>query len=375
MPIDARISMGLRPQTYDAFAAYDTGRQNEQTFRTNQMAMQRRLDAQAALNAMRQPVSPAMQPGSVGPAITGGPLPSVNAMGAGAPMPAAVVAPAAPVNAARDMSTLYQFMDIPEVKNYVDEINRQETARVTAAGRAIDDERLGQTASQQQVAYTIDRAMPMLARLTRDPSDENLDALAADFLSTPGINRTYAEQQIAQIRAAPPAARPSLIADFMNVDAQGRAARAATFPDVRTISYGDAIGGMPNSDPAALTAPIPERAVALSPAQRRQDERSAEENAREDARNLQRRWDAYDDAVATHNRWVESAEGPQQRAQRAQAPVPRAPAEPRPGSSAPAPAAPRGGGGAVVDVTTRAQAEALEPGTRYRTPDGRVYTR
>jgi hypothetical protein len=49
MPIDARISMGLRPQTYDAFAAYDTGRQNEQTFRTNQMAQQA-AQATAELN-------------------------------------------------------------------------------------------------------------------------------------------------------------------------------------------------------------------------------------------------------------------------------------------------------------------------------------
>lgn len=53
MPIDARISMGLRPQTYDAFAAYDTGRQNEQTFRTNQMAQQA-AQATAARNAMIQ---------------------------------------------------------------------------------------------------------------------------------------------------------------------------------------------------------------------------------------------------------------------------------------------------------------------------------
>jgi hypothetical protein len=53
MPIDARISMGLRPQTYDAFAAYDTGRQNEQTFRTNQMAQQAaQATAELSRNAM-----------------------------------------------------------------------------------------------------------------------------------------------------------------------------------------------------------------------------------------------------------------------------------------------------------------------------------
>jgi hypothetical protein len=49
MPIDARISMGLRPQTYDAFAAYDTGRAAAQTAQANQMAMQA-AQAEAELN-------------------------------------------------------------------------------------------------------------------------------------------------------------------------------------------------------------------------------------------------------------------------------------------------------------------------------------
>lgn len=277
MALDPRIALqGASFQAPDIQGALARG----QEYRQNQMTMERRAAAQAALNAMRQPVSPAMQPGSSGPPIAGAPLPSVNAMGAGAPMPAVAAAPAAPVNAARDMSTLYQFMDIPEIKNYVDEMNRQETARVTAAGRAIDDERLGATANQQRVDYTIARGMPMLARLTRDPSDANLDALAVGFLSTPGIDRAYAEQQIAEIRAVPPEARPALIADLMNVDAQGRAARAATFPDVRTISYGSTIGGLPNADPTALTAPIPERAVTLTPNQRRDEENREEDRQR-----------------------------------------------------------------------------------------------
>jgi len=342
MPIDPRIALMGNPDRTDVFNAFNTSRAAAQTAQTNQMAMERRAAAQAALqNYMRPPAAaaaPAMQPGSAGPPITGMPLPSVNAMGAGAPMPAA--APVAPVNAALDMSPLYQYLDIPEIKNYVDERNRQETARVTAAGRAVDDARLGDTANQQRVAYTIDRGMPMLARLTRDPSDANLDALAAGFLATPGIDRVYAEQRIAEIRSVPPEARPALIADFMNVDAQGRAARAATFPDVRTINYGKTIGGMPNSDPAALTAPIPERAVTLSPAAQAADERSDEERARQDARDLQRRWDAYDDAVVRHDQWVASAPGASEREQRTQAPRPRPPAEPRPGSNAPAPAAP-----------------------------------
>jgi len=49
MPIDARINMGLRPQTYDAFAAYDTGRAAAQTAQANQMAMQA-AQAEAELN-------------------------------------------------------------------------------------------------------------------------------------------------------------------------------------------------------------------------------------------------------------------------------------------------------------------------------------
>jgi hypothetical protein len=162
--------------------------------------------------------------------------------------------PAAPVNAARDMSPLYQYLDIPEIKNYVDEMARLETARTAAAGRAIDDERLGATANQQRVDYTINQALPMLAQLTRDPSDASLDRLAVGFLSTPGIDRAFAEQRIAEIRSVPPDARPALIADLMNVNPQGRAARAATFPDVRTFNDGTVMGGLPLSDPAALTS-------------------------------------------------------------------------------------------------------------------------
>lgn len=53
MPIDARISMGLRPQTYDAFAAYDTGRAAAQTAQANQMAMQAaQVEAELNRNAM-----------------------------------------------------------------------------------------------------------------------------------------------------------------------------------------------------------------------------------------------------------------------------------------------------------------------------------
>jgi hypothetical protein len=49
MPIDARISMGLRPQTYDAFGAFNTSRAAARTDLTNQMAQQA-AQATAALN-------------------------------------------------------------------------------------------------------------------------------------------------------------------------------------------------------------------------------------------------------------------------------------------------------------------------------------
>lgn len=87
MPIDARISMGLRPQTYDAFAAYDTGRQNEQTFRTNQMAQQA-AQATAARNAMIQQRAASVDfgdPNSVNEFARLGPetTPFIEAAGAG----------------------------------------------------------------------------------------------------------------------------------------------------------------------------------------------------------------------------------------------------------------------------------------------------
>ncbi len=84
--------------------------------------------------------------------------------------------------------------------------------------------------------------------------------------------------------ALPPEARAAYMADIANSYAQSRAARAAQYPDVRTINYGSTIGGLPNADPTALTAPIPERAVALTPAQVQQQQNREEDRAAPDFR-------------------------------------------------------------------------------------------
>jgi hypothetical protein len=287
MPIDARISMGLRPQTYDAFAAYDTGRQNEQTFRTNQMAMERRAAAQAALNAMRQPVSPAvqpapaMQPGSSGPPIAGAPLPSVNAMGAGAPMPAVAAAPAAPVNAARDMSTLYQFMDIPEVKNYVDEMNRQETARVTAAGRATDDARLGDANTRARVQFTVEQSMPLWGLASVNPTDEELIAARDRTLAIPGVDAALVNQTYAPVLAMPFEGRVRYMADLSNSYAQSRAAEELRAPGSEDFNAGDRITFRSKEGRARLPGEVPpDIAVRLTLGQRQSDENREEDRQR-----------------------------------------------------------------------------------------------
>jgi hypothetical protein len=232
MPIDPRIALMGAPIEYDTFGAMRQG----QEIRQNQMTMQRRADAQAALNAMRQPMSPAvqpapaMQPGSSGPPIMGAPLPSVNAMGAGAPMPAA--APAAPVNAARDMSTLYQFMDIPEVKNYVDEINRQETARVTAAGRATDDTRLQSAADIQRGNYTNGLLQQGALNLIDDQSDEAIISNAARLAELPGVDVPMINASRDALLAMPPSQRATTVRRTAAIDTGASRAAGLTEPNL-----------------------------------------------------------------------------------------------------------------------------------------------
>jgi hypothetical protein len=238
MALDPRIALqGIGIQAPDFLGAMRQG----QEYRQNQMTMERRAAAQAALNAMRQPASPAMQPGSSGPPIMGAPLPSVNAMGAGAPMPAVAAAPAAPVNAARDMSSLYQFMDIPEVKNYVDEMNRQETARVTAAGRATDDERLGDANTRARVQFTVEQSMPLWGLASVNPTDEELIAARDRTLAIPGVVAALVNQTYAPVLAMPFEGRVRYMADLSNSYAQSRAAEELRAPGSEDFNAGDRI--------------------------------------------------------------------------------------------------------------------------------------
>jgi len=275
MALDPRIAlMGTQWQAPDIQGALARG----QEYRQNQMTMQRRADAQAALNAMRQPVSPAvqpapaMQPGSSGPPIMGAPLPSVNAMGAGAPMPAA--APAAPVNSARDMSTLYQFMDIPEVKNYVDEINRQETARVTAAGRATDDTRLAEANTRARVQFTVEQSMPLWGLASVNPTDEELIAARDRTLAIPGVDAALVNQTYAPVLAMPYEGRVRYMADMSNSYAQSRAAEELRAPGSEDFNAGNRITFRPKEGRARLPGEVPpDIAVALTPGQVQTEQR------------------------------------------------------------------------------------------------------
>jgi hypothetical protein len=287
MPIDPRIALAGVSPTYDFMGAFNTSRAAAQTAQANQMAMERRAAAQAALNAMRQPMSPAMQPapamqpGSSGPPIMGAPLPSVNAMGAGAPMPAVAAAPAAPVNAARDMSTLYQFMDIPEVKNYVDEMNRQETARVTAAGRATDDERLGDANTRARVQFTVEQSMPLWGLASVNPTDEELIAARDRTLAIPGVDAALVNQTYAPVLAMPFEGRVRYMADLSNSYAQSRAAEELRAPGSEDFNAGDRITFRSKEGRARLPGEVPpDIAVALTPGQRQSDENREEDRQR-----------------------------------------------------------------------------------------------
>jgi hypothetical protein len=339
MALDPRIAlMGTQWQAPDIQGALAKG----QEYRTNQMAAQRRADAQAALqNFMRPPpaaVAPVTQPGSSGPPITGAPL-SVNTMGAGMGAPPLAAVPATSANTMRDITPLLQFAgDNGPIDALIAENVRGRAAAaaaVTAARQADEEERAATNFTEGYIAQAASR----IASVNGDPA-----AVARELSwlrSIPGVNPAIVDGLEARVADMPPEELAGYARNYSFQYANSRAAAQDLDPNMVSESTGaeryyrqmnprgEGYGETSFSTPQVL-----------SPAAEAADRRSSEENAREDARNLQRRWDAYDAAVDTHNRWVESADGPQQRAQRAQAPVPRPPAEPRPGSSAPA-AAPR----------------------------------
>jgi hypothetical protein len=317
--------------------AFNTSRAAAQTFQTNQMAAQRRADALAAAqNYVRPPPvqpAPAMQPGSAGPAIAGAPLPSVNSMGAGMPMPAA--APAAPANAMRDITPLLQFAGD---NGPIDALIAENVRGRAAAAADVDNRRQQSAADIQRGQYTQGLLQQGALSLLDDQSDETILRVSAQIAAMPGVDVPTVNANRDALLAMPPEQRRITVRRTVEIDAG--ASRAANFnkSDIRYVNRGSSLDPVEfNANAPGYTTPVPLSAT-LSPAAQAADTRADEENTREDARDLRRRWDAYDDAVATHDRWVASAEGPAQQAQRAQAPRPRPPAEPRPGSTAPAPA-------------------------------------
>jgi hypothetical protein len=228
MPIDARISMGLRPQTYDAFAAYDTGRQNEQTFRTNQMAQQA-AQATADRNVLARQRLAALRPD----------------------------------DDAGFSALVSEFGDNPLIAAVGTNRNRMRDD-----ARAVETQRLAvEKAERERDDYSIQTSLPDWVNASRNPDDATLNAAMARALARPGVNADLIQQTFGSALAMPQEDRAAYMADIANSYTQSRAARAAQYPDIRTINYGSTIGGLPNSDPTALTAPIPERAVTMTPGQ------------------------------------------------------------------------------------------------------------
>jgi hypothetical protein len=345
MALDPRIAlMGTQWQAPDFQGAMRQG----QEYRKNQMAerraaqveqvLQNYFASQAAPPAAPPPVAaPAMQPGSSGSPITGAPLPSVNAMGAsmGAPTPAAT-----PARAPRNIDPLLMIADDPRAAAIIAKNARDDAAAAAAvtAGRQADE------ATRDATNFTEGYIAQSASRIASANGDPAAVARELRWLrSIPGVNPVIVDGLETLVADMPPEELAGYTRNYALQYTGSRAAAQDLDPNMVSESTGaeryyrqmnprgERYGETSFSTPQVL-----------SPAAEAADRRSSEENAREDARNLQRRWDAYDDAVARHTRWVESAEGPQQRAQRAQALVPRPPAEPRPGGGGGnAPAAPR----------------------------------
>ena len=288
MPIDPRIALMGNPDRTDAFGAFNTSRAAAQTAQANQMAAQRRADALAAAqNYMRPPPvqpAPAMQPGSAGPAIAGAPLPSVNSMGAGMPMP--VAAPAAPANAMRDITPLLQFAgDNGPIDALIAQHTRETTARATAAAQAIDDERLGAADTRARVQFTVEQAMPLWGLASVNPTDEELIAARDRTLAIPGIDAALVNQTYAPVLAMPFEGRVRYMADMSNSYTQSRAAEELRGAASEDFNAGDRITFRPMGGRARLPGEVPpDIAVALTPGQVQTQENREEDRAAPDFR-------------------------------------------------------------------------------------------
>ena len=339
MPIDARIALaGIQPD-FDGVGAFNTSRAAAQTYRTNQMAMDRSAAARAALANFMRP--PAVQPGSAGPPITGAPLPAANAMG---PAPVAAAPPARPVNAmTRDISELLPYADDPLIKEYIAQHNREATAAASAAQNAVTNSR--QTAEEIRAATNFAEGYIAQAssRIAENADPATVTRELAWLRSIPGMDPAIVSNLEARVANMPPEELAGYARNYALQYAGSRAGVTDADPDMTQENTGSELGyrnmnpRSPGYGQTAFTRP-----ATLSPAGQAADTRADEENAREDARDLQRQWDDYDERVRAHERWVAEADGPREATARAQVPRPRPPAVPRPGSNAPVapPAAP-----------------------------------
>jgi hypothetical protein len=224
MPIDPRIALMGAPIEYDTFGAMRQG----QEIRQNQMAMQAAQTA-ADRNVLARQRLAALQPDDDA---------GFNAL-------------------------VSEFGDNPLVAAVGTNRNRMRDDT-----RAAETQRLAaEKAERERDEYSIETSLPDWVNASRNPDDATLTAAMARAIARPNVNVDLIRQTFGSAMALPPEARAAYMADIANSYTQSRAARAAQYPDVRTINYGSTIGGLPNADPTALTAPIPERAVALTPGQ------------------------------------------------------------------------------------------------------------
>jgi hypothetical protein len=285
MPIDPRIALMGTPDRSDAFGAFNTSRAAAQTFQTNQMAAQRRADAQAAIeNYLRPPptvVAPVTQPGISGPPITGGPPPPVgsNTMGAGmGALPPA--APAVPVNAAlnmRDITPLLRFAG----EDGIDALIAENVRGRAAAAQAVDDTRLQRTADIQRGQYTQDLLRQGAVNLLDDQSDEAILRNAAQLAAMPGADVPMINANRDALMALDPAARAIAVRRAAAVDAGASRAAGLTEPNLvaRTDGASSWFEDINRNSPS-FGQRFSSTAMQETPGQRRSDENREEDRKR-----------------------------------------------------------------------------------------------
>lgn len=363
MPIDPRIALMGNPDRTDVFGAFNTSRAAAQTFQTNQMAAQRRADAQAAVQNYLRPSpaqpGPAMQPGSSGPPITGAPLPPVgsNAMGAGMPMPAA--APAAPANTMRDITPLLQFAGADPA---VDALIAENVRGRAAAAADVDNTRQQRAADIQRGQYTQGLLQQGAVNLLDDQSDEAIINNAAMLAAMPGADVPMINANRDALLGMGLPQRATAVRRVAAIDAG--ASRAAGLNEPNLVARTDGASSWfedMNRNSPSFGQRFSSTAMQETPGQRQTQVNREEDRAAPDFR------ERNDGAT----RWLEdiNPNSPTFGQRRSARTIQPSPSGTRRGRDGPPPR------DAVADVTTRAEAEALAPGTRYRTPDGRVYTR